>query len=401
MADYDYDEGEVTPRERLAAQRQKGISQQNALNVRTQLQRQLANYDTADQQNRKLADLQLQQNSRKTSADRFEAQRDLQNAATGLLGTMGTAMNGSSTGNLMRMLEDRNDKENSTYWAQHQQNQDSVENSYQDSLNQNRIARLDAMQSAEKAINDIATDMSASLNNINPNLAEPPGTPTDWMEGIWDPARVQEMQEQDKLISGYMRPDQEGARSTNPTQRNRLGGNDYFSRLMNRFNGTGNYLTPTRLQHEAGLFVPTDEDQLGNNITSVPDSNVNHQKVNEPTANKPSVAPRQQGNSRYEGVAFNGSGGTKNYYDASSGTSYFERVNSLPTNVQRQQQTRNTSGTLVEGSPGTGTRTGATTTRPGNVSASEVLRLARQYASNPGALGNAYRALFDERGIRY
>ena len=99
---------EITDREQTAADNQTSISKQNVRDVQNQLARQLANYDFADAQNRALADVQLRQNSRKTSADRFEAQRDLQEAALGLMGSMGSAMNGSSTGNLMRMLESRN-----------------------------------------------------------------------------------------------------------------------------------------------------------------------------------------------------------------------------------------------------------------------------------------------------
>ena len=167
-----YDKGDITDRERTAAKNQTKISKQNIKDVQNQLKQQIANYDFADRQNRALADRQLTQNSRKDDADRFEAQRDLQAATLGLLGSMGTAMNGSPTGNLMSMLDSRNDKENNTFWAQHQVNQDAVENSYQDSLNQNNVARRDARQSAEKAIRDIRSDWSANLNNINPNLFE-------------------------------------------------------------------------------------------------------------------------------------------------------------------------------------------------------------------------------------
>lgn len=245
-----YDAGEITDREQQAANNQTSISAQNVRDVQNQLNRQLANYDFADAQNRALADTQLRQNSRKTSADRFEAQRDLQAATLGLLGSMGTAMNGSSTGNLMRMLESRNDKENNTYWAQHQVNQDAVENAYQDSLNQNRVARRDAMQSAEKSIRDIESDWAANLNNINPNLFQQGavGGNEDELSSrtAWDENRSQQNNAQ---ISGYTIPDNMSANrtptgATQPsnamnigTTRNQIGGNDYFSQMMNRFNG--------------------------------------------------------------------------------------------------------------------------------------------------------------------
>lgn len=164
------EKAEREAKERLAAEHQGLISGDNILAVQNQLARQLDNYDLADRQNEALARAQLEQNSRKNEADRFEAQRDLQAAALGLFGSMGNAMNGSALDNLNTMLEQRNDKENNTYWAQLRQNQDAVLNALQDSYNQNTISRRDAMQSAEKAIRDIESDWAANLNNINPEL---------------------------------------------------------------------------------------------------------------------------------------------------------------------------------------------------------------------------------------
>lgn len=257
----DYDSGEITDRERTASENQTAISKQNVRDVQNQLARQLSNYDFADAQNRALANTQLKQNSRKTSADRFEAQRDLQAATLGLLGSMGTAMNGSTTGNLMSMLRSRNDKENNTYWAQHQTNQDQVENAYQDSLNQNNVARRDAMQSAEKAIRDIEGDWRANMNNINPNLF-PGGSgsvggddPSLSSSRPWDD-NVNKVKQNNAQMSGYVIPDNRGAGGTpigaaartnqmnTGTTRNQVRGGanntvggDYFSQMMNRFNG--------------------------------------------------------------------------------------------------------------------------------------------------------------------
>lgn len=229
----EYDAGNITDRERKAAENQIDLAKKNADDVRNQVSKQLETYDYANRQNRSLADVQLKQNSRKNSADRFEAQRDLQNATLGLLGSMGNAMNGSSTGNLMRMLENRNDKDNNTYWAQHQVNQDTVENSYQDSYNQNQVAKRDAVTNAEKAIRDIESDLSANLNNINPNLYTKPSTgDADLNSGsVWND-NANGLQQANARISGYVMPD-----NRNGAQRNQLRQGDYFSRLVNRFNG--------------------------------------------------------------------------------------------------------------------------------------------------------------------
>lgn len=215
--------------EQQAANRLREIARYNADATTRQLNRQLSNYDIANRQNRALADVQLQQDRRKTSADRFEAQRDLQNSALGLLGSMNQAMNGSSVGNLMRMLEDRNDKDNNVYWAQHQVNQDQVENAYNDSLNQNVVAKNDAIANAEKALADIQGDLSANLNNINPDLYEAPANGSIGNRGVYDQNRVAE---NNARISGYVMPD-----NRRGAERNRLLGNDYYSRLINKFNG--------------------------------------------------------------------------------------------------------------------------------------------------------------------
>ena len=252
-----YDKGDITDRERKASQNQTTISKQNVSDVKNQLARQLSNYDFADAQNRALADAQLKQISRKNSADRFEAQRDLQASTLGLLGAMGSAMNGSSTGNLMSMLRSRNDKDNNTYWSQLQENWDQVENAYDDSVNQNRVARRDAMQSAEKAIADINADWRANMNNINPNLfpknggttgttgtlsgmtASTSGDTTLGKNDVWSEKAAKQ---NNAAVSGYVLPD--STRNSIAANRNRVRGGDankvggdYFSKLMNRFNG--------------------------------------------------------------------------------------------------------------------------------------------------------------------
>lgn len=232
----DYDAGEITPRERRAANNQITLSKYNADSTRNQLSQQIGNYDFANRQNRRLADVQLKQNSRKNEADRFEAQRDLQNSALGLFGSMNQAMNGSTVGNFMRMLENRNDKDNNTFWTQHQVNQDTVNNAYDESANQNQVAKNDAAINAEKAIRDMQGDLAANLNNINPNLFVAPGSGNANLGGsnVYNNNRVAE---NNARLSGYLMPDNsvQAARAMSP--RNTLAGNDYYSRLINRFNG--------------------------------------------------------------------------------------------------------------------------------------------------------------------
>ena len=235
----DYDAGDVTDRERLAAERQKEIAEFNRNSISDptygQLANQLATYDQANRQNARLRDVQLKQMSRKNEADRFEAQRSLRNAALGLLGSMGNqALNGSATGNAMKMLADRNDADNSTYWQQLMDNQNSVLNAYDESANQNQVAKNDTINNAAKAIRDLEGDLAANLSNINPNLYVSPGTGEGvlyaWEGGPMD----QRVADHNARLSGYVMP--ENAEQNIRNQRNALRRNDYFGQLVNRFN---------------------------------------------------------------------------------------------------------------------------------------------------------------------
>lgn len=259
----DYDKGEVTEREQKAADNQRQLGDFAAKNTTTQSKQQLGNYDFANAQNRRLADVELKQNSRKTEADRFEAMRDLQNSALGLLGSMGNqALNSSSLYNLSYMLDNRNDKDNNTYWTQHQVNQDAVNNAYDESANQNQVAKNDVVINTQKALADLEADTAANISNINPNLYVAPGS-TDTVDytlvtsdsnasddekttesrtaqavnygasGYYDANKVPQHNAQ---LSGYLMPDNSVQAARDITGRNTVNGNDYFSRMLNRYN---------------------------------------------------------------------------------------------------------------------------------------------------------------------
>lgn len=231
----DYDNAEVTERERQAAENQKKIAAYNADTTKNQLARQIGNYDFANRQNRRLADVQLKQNSRKTEEDRFQAQRDLQNSAMGLMGSMNQALNGSTLGNFMRMLEDRADQDNMTYWTQHQVNQNSVENAYDESANQNQVAKNDAVINAEQALRAAEADLAANLNNINPSLFSDPGTGGANL-GSAGIASANQIAENNARLSGYLMPENVRQETLKTNPRNQVTETDYFGRLVNRFN---------------------------------------------------------------------------------------------------------------------------------------------------------------------
>lgn len=231
-----YDNADVTQRERLAAQNQIALAGYNADTVRNQLARQMSNYDMSDTQNRRLADVQLKQNSRKTEADRFDAMRDLQNASLGLFGSMNQAMNGSSIGNALSMLNNRNDKDNMNYWTQHQTNQNAVENAYDESVNQNNLARNEAAATAEASLRNMEADLAANLNNINPNLFQAPGQ-GDTSLGSGDIYGNNAVEANRARMAGYLMPENSASSARQIQQRNKLQQNNYFNRLINGFNG--------------------------------------------------------------------------------------------------------------------------------------------------------------------
>ena len=243
----DYDKGTVTPREKLAGSRQNALAKYNAQSLQNQLRYQLQNYDMANKQNASLRDVQYKQNMRKAETDRFEAQRNLQNAALGLFGSMNQAMNGSTIGNAMRMLADRNDAENNINWQQLMDNQNQVKNAYQESYNQNQAAKYDAISNARKGLRDIQSDLAANLNNINPNLYKAPGSNKDIDKIQQDVAKQQTATKAaNASLSGYIMPNnaeqtvqiknQSTGKTARNIGRNKLLGGDYYDRLINRFN---------------------------------------------------------------------------------------------------------------------------------------------------------------------
>ena len=242
---------ELTDEEKEAAKNQNALAKMNIQDLQNQLNHQLDIYNQADAQNKRLANAERTQASRKAESDRFDAQRNLQAASLSLMGDMGQAMNGSSTGNLMRMLESRNDLEDSAQLSQLLSNWEQTNNQYNDTVNQNRIARMEAMANAEKAINDATRNWMAALNNIDPSLFPKEGV-VNGDKSLAASTAWKRKNEGAAVTSGFLAPfvrgDNRGKGGTpqgeaNPAQsmnvgytRNRQLGGDYFSRLINQFN---------------------------------------------------------------------------------------------------------------------------------------------------------------------
>lgn len=225
---------DVTDEQRQAASNLKTIANYNADSTKNQLSQQLANYDLADQQNRALADTERNQSSKSAASDRFAQNKKLQNATRGLLGTVGNGMYGSTLYNIMDMLRSRQDLDNIDTLNTLQQNWDTAENAYNESVNSNVLARNDAASNAEYALRGIQSDTAAQLNNINPNLFEAPGSGETSVgaEGTYD---ANKREANLAKMSGYIMPSSNQiADQTKPKSQTR---NNYFNRLMNSYRG--------------------------------------------------------------------------------------------------------------------------------------------------------------------
>ena len=163
-----------TTDEKKAASRAKNIAKWNKHSVDLNLDWMNSLYDASDKQNKALLDTEKTQNRQKTEADRFQAQRSLQNAARGLMNTVGQGLNSSATGNIANMVRDQQDSDNVDYWTTLRQNQNTVENAYQEALNQNYLSRREAGINAQIAKRDIESNLAASLQNIHPDLYKKP-----------------------------------------------------------------------------------------------------------------------------------------------------------------------------------------------------------------------------------
>lgn len=222
----------ATEREETAANNQIDVARYNAESIKNQLNRQLNNYNMADLQNERLAEVQQKQNNRKIATDRFEADRALQNAALYALNSLGNpGLNGSALYNYMTLLRSRNDYDNNINWQQKMDNNNQVLNALAESRNANNVAADNAAINAERAARDAQSYLSADLGSINSDLYVSPGTG----DADLSASEVYTSREPNYAqLAGYVMP--ENAEQNIRGNRNKLNANSYFNRLVNRFN---------------------------------------------------------------------------------------------------------------------------------------------------------------------
>lgn len=223
-----------TTDEKKAASRAKYIANRNKHSVDLNLDWMNSLYDASDKQNKALLNTEKTQNRQKTEADRFQAQRSLQNAARGLMNTVGQGLNSSATGNIANMIRDQQDSDNVDYWTTLRQNQNAVKNAYQEALNQNYLSRREAGINAQIAKRDIESNLAASLQNIHPNLYKKPkgsgkyGSSKTQKKNTSAAKKKKAAADNRSRSSGYVSK----ASGQPTTNTNGTALNDYFSRLL-------------------------------------------------------------------------------------------------------------------------------------------------------------------------
>lgn len=239
----------ATDKERTAAERVNAISDWNRESANIGLEWNNALFDAADKQNKALLDTQAKQYRQKADTDRFQAQRNLLNATRGLNNTVGNGLTGSAAFNIANLAAGQQDANNVDYWNTLKQNLNTIDNAYQESLNQNYINRAKEAIDTELAKRDIEGNQAAARNNISQDLWEPPGNDAGYSAeshgykiGSYDTrARALEQADAKKKeadnrlpLSTYTTSDQTNTLATRTNNGTRTQLNDYFSRLLRR-----------------------------------------------------------------------------------------------------------------------------------------------------------------------
>lgn len=255
----------VTDKEMRSANNQRALANYNAQNLRDQLADRFEYYDQSNDNHRNFLKAQKVQMGMASSANRYEDQRNLLNGIFSTRDKMASGLNGSGAWNLLNLANDRNDYFNNTRSSELRQNLDSAWNNYNQAVNSNQLAKIDAQIGAKKSLADLEANLAADLNNINPDLFELPGENSSInllgrnSHGAPESSMSQEYADSAGYsTSGYGQNAIEGAdpltlnvRMNQPSwepylyndnqrakiSNQQLSGNDYFSRLLNGYNG--------------------------------------------------------------------------------------------------------------------------------------------------------------------
>lgn len=161
-----------TSEQRQAASNLGGIVGYNADTLRDKYDQSMQTFDLADEQNRNLRDNNILLAKQGAGGDWFRQHKKLQATTSALNDRSGNAMRGSFLYDYRDLLAAADDMIDSETLDTQRQNENSILQSYFESLAQNNVSRQEAAMDTESSLRELYADYVAQMNNIHPDLAE-------------------------------------------------------------------------------------------------------------------------------------------------------------------------------------------------------------------------------------
>lgn len=161
-----------TPEQRRAANNLGGIVGYNADTLRDKFDQSMQTFDLADEQNRNLRDNNILLAKQGAANDWFRQHKKLQATTSALNDRGGNATRGSFLYDYRDLLGAADDMIDSETLDTQRQNENSVLQSYFESLAQNNVSRQEAAMDTESSLRELYADYVAQMNNIHPDLAK-------------------------------------------------------------------------------------------------------------------------------------------------------------------------------------------------------------------------------------
>lgn len=128
--------------------------------------------DKADEGNKNLTTLAVNNARRKAANDWYKSQQDLQSVTSQLTDASGTAMNGSNFYDMLDLIARRDDQADVEVLNTARSNEDAINQDYWEAMQSNINARNSAAVDAQEAMRNVAADYAAQGNNIDPDMVK-------------------------------------------------------------------------------------------------------------------------------------------------------------------------------------------------------------------------------------
>lgn len=126
--------------------------------------------DIADEGNKNLTALAIDNSRRKATNDWYKAQQDLQSVTSQLTDASGNALRGSNLYDLMDLVARRDDQADVDVLNTAHDNENAINQDYWEAIQSNINARNNTAVDTQEALRSVAADYAAQGNNINPDM---------------------------------------------------------------------------------------------------------------------------------------------------------------------------------------------------------------------------------------